>query len=52
MIAKPRTKPISLLKLEALLKRLPEVHPKYSLIKSDYAKQTAGYLGENSLNIL
>lgn len=49
MIAKPRTKPISLLKLEALLKRLPEVHPKYSLIKSDYAKQKAGYLGEKFL---
>ena len=49
MIAKPRAKPIFLVKLETLLKRLPEGHPKYSLIKTDYARQRAGYIGEKLL---
>ncbi len=50
MIIKPRTKPLSLLKLEALLRRLPQTHPKRPKIEEDFAKRLAGYRGEQSLD--
>lgn len=50
MIIKPRTKPLSLLKLEALLRRLHKTHPKRPRIEEDFAKRLAGYRGEQSLD--
>ncbi|PLT27724.1 nuclease-related domain-containing protein [Peribacillus deserti] len=50
MIVKERKKPITIHKLEALLRRLPSSHPKYSLIEGDCAKWSAGYRGEQSLD--
>ncbi|MBM7694030.1 ribosomal protein L37AE/L43A [Peribacillus deserti] len=49
MIVKERKIPIHILKLEALLRRLPDSHPKYSKIEGDLAKRWAGYRGEQSL---
>ncbi|MCD7035801.1 NERD domain-containing protein [Metabacillus sp. GX 13764] len=50
MIVKERNKPVHLEGVEALLRRLPTSHPKYSLIKEEAAKRTAGYKGELSLD--
>ena len=48
LIAKERTIPLRLLKLEALLKRLPPDHVKRALIEQDFAKRKAGFAGEKS----
>lgn len=48
MIVKERKKPIRLLLAEALLRRLPKNHPKYTLIERDYLKRNAGYNGEKA----
>lgn len=50
MIIKHRTKPRTLLQLEALLPRLPEFHPARPLIMEDYNKRMAGYNGEQSID--
>ncbi|MCM2676536.1 nuclease-related domain-containing protein [Alkalicoccobacillus plakortidis] len=49
-IAKKRAKPLYISKLEALLRRLPENHPKATLIKQDLLKRQIGYRGEKSLD--
>ncbi|MTH54349.1 NERD domain-containing protein [Bacillus mangrovi] len=46
MIAKERKTPLYLLKLQALARRLPPDHPKYSAIQEEILKRTAGYKGE------
>ena len=50
MIVKPREKPLSILKLQALLRRLPPSHPKVPMITSDLRKREAGYKGECSID--
>lgn len=50
MIVKERGVPIKLQKLEILLRRLPPIHPKFAIIKEEYLKAKAGYLGEKSLD--
>jgi hypothetical protein len=50
LIKKPRTKPIKLLKLEAILNRMPLEHPKRHEIQIEFAKNNAGYKGELSLD--
>lgn len=49
LVIKPLTIPPSILVAEALLRRLPKNHPKYTLIGSDLAKRWAGYHGEKSI---
>ncbi|WP_155922192.1 hypothetical protein [Bacillus sp. EB01] len=46
MNLKARSKPVHLLKLEALYPRLPDLHPSKSTIEADIAKRSAGYKGE------
>ncbi|MFS0864077.1 nuclease-related domain-containing protein [Fredinandcohnia sp. 179-A 10B2 NHS] len=41
--------PLRLRKIDALLKRLHETFPKYSIISEEYGRRMAGYLGEKSL---
>lgn len=50
MIAKYRGCPIKIQQLEALLRRLPEQHPKGELISAELAKSLAGLRGEESLD--
>ncbi|SFB11941.1 MULTISPECIES: nuclease-related domain-containing protein [unclassified Bacillus (in: firmicutes)] len=50
MIVKERQKPIKLYKLEALLRRTSENHPKRALIKAEYAKSKAGFAGEKAFD--
>lgn len=50
MIRKKRRKPIKLLKTDALLRRVPEEHPKRSDIENDLARMKAGYHGEQALD--
>ncbi|MBD1382556.1 nuclease-related domain-containing protein [Metabacillus arenae] len=50
MIRKERKIPISLLKYEALLRRIQPSHPKRAKIEEEYAKSRAGYYGEQSLD--
>lgn len=50
MIIKKRKTPRSILKLQALLRRLPSHHPQLPLIIEDLKKKTAGYKGERSLD--
>ncbi|CAH0347314.1 nuclease-related domain-containing protein [Bacillus sp. CECT 9360] len=51
MIAKKREVPLTILKLEALLRRLPLQHPKRVLAERDLAKRNAGFKGEESVDI-
>ncbi|KZZ84834.1 nuclease-related domain-containing protein [Bacillus sp. SJS] len=46
MIAKERKTPLSILKLQALIRRLPPNHEKLPLIKEELLKRNAGYKGE------
>ncbi|MGD6817816.1 nuclease-related domain-containing protein [Metabacillus sp. 84] len=46
MIAKPRKTPLYILKLQALLRRLPPNHPKFPQVAEDLAKRMAGFKGE------
>ncbi|MBM7692819.1 ribosomal protein L37AE/L43A [Peribacillus deserti] len=50
MITKQRQVPLMIRKLEALLRRLPSNHPKRPDIRSDLAKWTAGYKGEQAVD--
>ena len=50
MIIKERTKPLIMLILEALLRRLPSSHQKYQQILDELGRRQAGYLGEKSLD--
>ncbi len=50
MIKKNRTIPIKILILEALLRRLPENHPKRPKIREELVRSYAGYRGEESLD--
>ncbi|MEH7076423.1 nuclease-related domain-containing protein [Neobacillus drentensis] len=50
MIIKDRTKPLVLLILEALLRRLPNSHPKHQQISDELGRRQAGYTGEKSLD--
>ena len=50
MIVKQREIPLVILKLEALLRRLPPHHPKMPLIKEEISKRKAGFKGETSLD--
>ena len=46
LIKKPCKKPIKMLKLEALIRRLPLNHPKQNYLTSDYRKILTGHKGE------
>jgi len=50
MIVKPRNKPIYIKKLEALLRRLPQDHPKREFISNNLTKRVTGYKGEKELD--
>lgn len=50
MIAKPRTIPLVILILEALLRHLPVNHPKRQQISDELGGRMAGYHGEASLD--
>ncbi|MFL6562943.1 MAG: nuclease-related domain-containing protein, partial [Bacillus sp. (in: firmicutes)] len=50
MVIKERTKPLIMLILEALLRRLPQSHQKYQQILEELGRRKAGYLGEKSLD--
>jgi hypothetical protein len=50
MIEKERSMPMQLQQLEALLRRLPESHPKRKNVQADYVKRMAGYRGEQSVD--
>lgn len=50
MIIKERTKPLVMLILEALLRRLPHNHQKYQQILEELGRRQAGYTGEKSLD--
>ncbi|MEK4564396.1 NERD domain-containing protein [Alkalihalobacillus sp. FSL R5-0424] len=49
-ISKPRTKPLKLIALESLLRRLPASHPKRSLIKQEINKREIGFRGERAID--
>ncbi|MEH7238955.1 NERD domain-containing protein [Bacillus sp. JJ1562] len=49
MTKKELEMPLRLRKLEALLRRLDESHPKYAAIREEYGKRMSGYRGEQSL---
>lgn len=49
MIKKQRQLPLSIQKLQALQRRIPEYHPKQPAIKESLAKRLAGYKGEQSI---
>jgi ribosomal protein L37AE/L43A len=50
MISKKRSIPLSILKLQALLRRIPSTHPKFLMIKENLSKRLAGYKGEQSID--
>ncbi|MBM7662390.1 ribosomal protein L37AE/L43A [Bacillus mesophilus] len=50
MIKKTREIPLIILKLQALLRRLPPSHPKRPLIQEDLAKYLAGFKGEQAVD--
>lgn len=50
MIVKERRPPLILLKLEALLRRLPNSHSSRHLIEKDYLKVKAGFNGEKKID--
>ncbi|WP_181349599.1 nuclease-related domain-containing protein [Thalassobacillus sp. CUG 92003] len=50
MIVKPRQKPLKLMKLEALQRRISIDHPQQPLIQESIAKTRAGYAGETALD--
>lgn len=50
LIEKPRTIPLRILILAALLRRLPLSHSNYQLILEEYKRRLAGYQGEESLD--
>lgn len=50
MIVKERKIPIKILKLQALLRRLPANHPNRERMNEDLVKNLYGYRGEESLD--
>jgi ribosomal protein L37AE/L43A len=50
LIKKPRTKPLKLLKLDAILQRLVHNHLKHGELQIEFARYSAGYRGEVALN--
>lgn len=50
MIKKELKMPLKLKKLQALVRRIPEDHPKRKEILEEYAKSLSGYKGEKSLD--
>jgi Nuclease-related domain len=50
MILKERKVPMHLQQLEALLRRLPDNHPKRKNVYEDFARRMAGYKGEQSVD--
>ncbi|MFJ5622694.1 nuclease-related domain-containing protein [Peribacillus loiseleuriae] len=50
MIFKKRQRPLTVQKLEALVRRLPENHPKRPLVEKDLVKRLAGYRGEKAVD--
>ena len=50
MIIKHRNRPLPLQKLDALMSRLPEVHPKMTYLEKEAARQQKGYNGERKLD--
>ncbi|MBU9724345.1 MULTISPECIES: nuclease-related domain-containing protein [Bacillaceae] len=50
MIIKPRQKSLKLLKLETLLRRLPQNHPKREKVEEQYRITKAGVRGESSID--
>lgn len=50
MIKKPRTKPLKLLKLDAILQRLVHNHLKHGELQIEFARYSAGYRGEVALD--
>ncbi|MDQ0269100.1 nuclease-related domain-containing protein [Cytobacillus purgationiresistens] len=50
MIAKERTIPIKVVKMEVLLKRIAQNHPKRHLIKEELLKRRAGHRGEQAID--
>jgi Nuclease-related domain len=50
LIVKELSKPSRILKLEALLRRIPVDHTKYTEMKEDLRKRLAGYNGERALS--
>jgi hypothetical protein len=50
MIKKAREVPLIILKLQALLRRVPPTHPKRASIQEDLAKYLAGFKGEQALD--
>ncbi|PGS55999.1 nuclease-related domain-containing protein [Bacillus sp. AFS041924] len=50
MIVKERKTPMMLLKLEALLRRIPKKHSMRSIIESDFMKIKTGYNGEKKID--
>ena len=46
MLIKKRSEPLSLLGLQSLINRLPNNHPKYTMIEEDLRKRKAGFGGE------
>ncbi|MGG0671021.1 nuclease-related domain-containing protein [Lederbergia citrisecunda] len=46
MLIKKRSEPLSLLGLQSLINRLPNNHPKYTIIEEDLRKRKAGFGGE------
>ncbi|HJV15807.1 MAG TPA: nuclease-related domain-containing protein [Bacillales bacterium] len=50
MIVKKRTIPLTILILEALLRRLPKNHSKRPLMIEELSRRRSGYLGEKSLD--
>ena len=50
LIKKERRKPIRMLKLEALLRRLPAGHPARGKIEEELAGRMAGYKGEQAID--
>lgn len=51
MIVKQRKVPLTILKLRALVRRLPPHHPKVPSIMQDLNKREAGYKGETSIDL-
>lgn len=50
MILNERKKPLEIQKLETLIRRLPDRHPKMKQIQAELARRKAGYRGEQSLD--
>ncbi|MGM7721478.1 nuclease-related domain-containing protein [Metabacillus sp. Hm71] len=50
MIIKKRAIPLSVQKMQALLRRIPPNHPKHLIIKENLSKRLSGYKGETYLD--